>query len=914
MRRSASLASILAMFALSAGTGCDGASTTTGTAGDGGSGASTTSTGGTGGDTTSTGGSTGGTGGTGGATGGTGGATGGTGGATGGGGTGGGGGMPPIEPVVDCNVPDIDPPADPEATCEIAVPGTAAVLLRGTLLLPDQVMHKGEVLVTAGGMIACADCDCSGAPGADTATVVNCADGVISPGLINPHDHITYAQNPPKPHLDSMGNPSRYDHRHEWRIGAGANKPKITAPGGASDNHVRLAELRFVMGGATSAASAGGRSGLLRNLDAGGMGEGITLDVNSDTFPLDDAGGELDPNAGDGCDFGAAPTTAAQILKDEAYLPHISEGVNSAAHTEFLCTSSAPPPAGAHDIIEPKTAIIHAVGLTATDITKVRVDTAKVIWSPRSNVDLYGNTAQITLLDYLGVPIALGTDWLPSGSMNLLRELRCADELNSQYFGGHFTDKQLWQMVTTNAALALGVESVLGSLKPGLVADIAVFNGKTKKDHRAILGAAVSDVVLVMRGGEVLYGDDAVANGLRPGCETFEVCTLPKRACVAADVGGSTTLSALMTTAQTSYPMFACPSANDPDGTPGAEPSCVPYRPNEYNGVVAGMDDDGDGALNAADNCPTVFNPKRPMDTQQSDDDGDGKGDACDPCPLDALDACAPTDANDLDADGWYNGYDNCPYDANGSQTDTDGDGHGDVCDKCPDVANPGLAACPLQTLPIKAIRDPDDPQHPALGAAVKITDAYVTAVRPKTGGSQGFYVQDTSLAPFSGIFVFTANQSPTVQIGNRVTIQGTYEEYFGLTELTFVTVTVDDPGTTLPFQPIDIASPGTIATGGDMAEGFESMLLKIGAVTITTVNPDAPSDFDEFSVTGGLRIDDLISDNVKDMGLNNACAVGTPFDSITGIHAFSFSNYKLQPRFTADVVQPANAACKAYP
>lgn len=329
------------------------------------------------------------------------------------------------------------------------------------------------------------------------------------------------------------------------------------------------------------------------------------------------------------------------------------------------------------------------------------------------------------------------------------------------------------------------------------------------------------------------------------------------------------------------------------------------------------MDDDGDGVANAGDNCQTVFNPKRPMDTQQADDDGDGKGDVCDPCPLDAFDACVKAEANDLDCDGVYNGYDNCPYRINADQADADDDGHGDVCDPCDAAPNPGLATCPpgtVDALPIPAIRDPDSPEHPAEGDTVGIKDAYVTAIRPKTGGSQGFYVQDTSLAPFSGIFIFTAAQSPTVAIGNRVSVQGVYAEYFGLTELTNVTVTVDDAGTVLPFQPIAIADPATIATNGAMAEGYESMLVQVGAVAITTMNPDGASDFDEFSVTGNLRVDDLIFDNVKDMGLNNACAVGTPFDGITGIHGFSFFNFKLQPRFAADIVQPANAMCKPYP
>jgi len=39
--------------------------------------------------------------------------------------------------------------------------------------------------------------------------------------------------------------------------------------------------------------------------------------------------------------------------------------------------------------------------------------------------------------------------------------------------------------------------------------------------------------------------------------------------------------------------------------------------------------------------------------------------------------------------------------------------------------------------------------------------------------------------------------------------------------------VQITNPGTTLPFGPIVIASPSTIATGGAAAEGYESMLLQ---------------------------------------------------------------------------------------
>jgi predicted extracellular nuclease len=183
------------------------------------------------------------------------------------------------------------------------------------------------------------------------------------------------------------------------------------------------------------------------------------------------------------------------------------------------------------------------------------------------------------------------------------------------------------------------------------------------------------------------------------------------------------------------------------------------------------------------------------------------------------------------------------------------------------------------------------------VGSTVLITGAYVTAVRPNSGSSRGFYVQDTSLQPFSGIFVFTGSQSPTVSVGNQVDIAGTYTEFFDLSEIESPTVTITNPGTTLPFAPIAISNPATIATGGADAEGHESMLVEVTNVTVLTMNADAPQDFDEFLVTGNLRIDDELY-----TALDNTYAVGTPFSKITGILTYTFSNSKLAPRTAAEL------------
>lgn len=524
----------------------------------------------------------------------------------------------PDDDAIECSEA---PPAPTAAGCSVLTAGVAGVRLRGTVLGETDVLRRGEVVVRSDGKISCVACDCSDADGIEGVTEIDCGDAVISPALINPHDHITYANNAP------IGKGTdRYEHRHDWRKGENGHAA-LHVDGGATKAEVLGAELRFVMGGATAAASAGGEAGLLRNLDGANTLEGLQGGyADSDTFPLDDADGlQLDQ----GCNYGSNPATMASI-QGHAYLPHIAEGINAAAANEFTCTSSR----GPNDLIGPRTGLIHGVALQPEDYAEMQRDQASLVWSPRSNIVLYGNTAPVTAIDSAGVPIALGTDWVASGSMNMLRELQCADHLNRVYFGGHFDDRELWRMATANAARATGTSSSLGTLLVGHLGDITVFAAQGEgSDYRAVIDAGVAEVLLVLRAGDPLYGDDAVVAAVGgEACETLEVCGVAKRACVAQDVGGDTTLAQIRDAIEAHYPLFFC-------GEPDDEPSCDPYRAGEYAGVTD-TDKDGDGVADGDDLCPEVFDPVRAYQGFQGDHDHDGRGDVCDPCPLDPDDGC----------------------------------------------------------------------------------------------------------------------------------------------------------------------------------------------------------------------------------------------------------------------------------
>lgn len=808
----------------------------------------------------------------------------------------------PQPKVVECSGAAI--PTSGSATCHVASAGTSGLLLRGNVLAPEEVLHKGEVLIDAAGTIVCAACDCSSKPGYADATVVACADGVISPGLINPHEHLTYQNNPPIGH-----GTERYENRSDWQGQRGHTR--LDYKSSANQTVQTHGELRFLMSGATTIAGGGGVPGLLRNVDtAPDELEGLPIQIaNSDVFPL----GSPSKNIAQGCDYSSGRTTAGAISQLESFLPHISEGIDSEAHNEFTCTKD-----GDFDLVDSQTAIIHAVATGPEDAKIIQAERAKVVWSPRSNIDLYGNTASAVMLDMAGVNISLGTDWVPSGSMNMLRELRCADSLNQTYFDKHFTDADLWRMVTQNAALAVGGGSAIGFLKAGYLADIAVYDGSKSKDFRAILDGGVEDVALVLRGGKVLYGDTAVVTNAAlggTGCESFpgDVCGKAKTVCLDLRVSSPPDLAAVLAAGATYYPPFFCKNK-----VPDNEPSCVPFRDEAirtssiYTGAPSEADTDGDSIPDSQDDCPRIFNPIRPMDQgRQADADNDGIGDACDECPLDPEQKCTRSSGGDIDGDGVPNGKDNCPEVANANQADADGDGRGDACDSC-SAANPGAVGCPLT---ISSLRNPGASDHPKSGTIVQV-EGYVSA---RKTNDLLFMQEGTTGAPWTGIYLPSGGIAGTVangpKIGNRVTVYGKYSEIFNVSQITVAKLTVTNT-TATAMTPLDVNVAQINNAAGNAAEPYESLLVRIqeeggaGSLAITNANPDT-GPFYEFVLTGDIRMDDFIYTRLGTPATCNPAPCpyppavlpqGRTFTSITGITGFSFGNRKIYPRASGDL------------
>jgi len=775
------------------------------------------------------------------------------------------GGMPsdlfPPPTITTCPGDALPPPAS--GRCEVTA-GSDAMLVTGDILTPGEVFRGGQVLVGAGGTIECVGCDCSGM-GAG-ATEVVCPDVVVSPGLINAHDHVTFIGDP------IPGTEERYEHRHDWRRGRDGHTSLDTPSGTSDDNRVRWLELRQLMSGTTSVFGSVGSTnptGLLRNLDRDSLQEGLGESApNYSTFPLGDSGGEKRTT----CGYSPSDTGG------EVFVPHVAEGIDEAALNEFRCTDGQGD-GDDDDFIEPRSAFIHGVGLNASNIALMAIDDVELIWSPRTNISLYGDTARVTAYAYAGVTIGLGTDWLSSGSMNMLRELRCAESFNANNLSGFFPDEQLWLMATRGSATAFQMDDVIGQIAVGHQADLAFYDASARADHRAVIGAEPQDVVLVMRGGDVLYGDADVVDSLQTGCDLVEagaitdVCGAPKRVCL-SEIG--TSFGDFASSMSGEYPLFFC-------GEPENEPTCLPARQhmggmfpdameegsNYYAGMSVAGDMDGDGVDDASDSCPTVFNPIRPMDEGvQADSDGDGIGDACDDDPF---------DSSDLDGDGTPNEEDNCPDVPNPGQEDMDSDEIGDACDACPDRA---IAA---GTESVYAVR------CGATTGAVTLGDLVVTAV-----SDNGFYAQLLASADtfegvdYSGIFVFTG-AAPTVARGDVVDVVGEPSDFFGQDQIasSSVTATASDM---LP-APL-VVTTAEIETSGARATALQSVYVRVESVTAM----GGFDEFEEFQVDDGLFIGDSLYTIVPEP------MAGSTYDYIQGPLAYQFENTKILPRDPADI------------
>jgi len=378
--------------------------------------------------------------------------------------------------------------------------------LRGTLIMPDGIVENGVVLIHQGKIAA------AGAKVKipQNATTID-THGVIAPGLIDLHNHLTYNIFPRWHPAEEFAN------RYDWQQKP-IYKTLIESPhdalmaDGLECEMERYAEVKALSEGETSVVGSLAEAcseGLAHNLDSEDEWH-----VAYNVFPLQMAETELAP---------IRQRLANHQLN--GFLIHLSEGghEDASAAREFVMLKG-------RGLLVPGVSLIHGVALQPENFAEMAAHGVNLIWSPRSNLELYGSTADVAAAKAAHVKIALAPDWSPTGSDGLLAELNYAAAWNDAQKPHPFSDRELVAMATSVPAELVGASGRVGALEAGHDADLLILRPELdggKRDAWWVLThATAAQVMLVAVEGEPVYGDAELLEKLSPShpAERLEVC------------------------------------------------------------------------------------------------------------------------------------------------------------------------------------------------------------------------------------------------------------------------------------------------------------------------------------------------------------------------------------------------------
>lgn len=145
-----------------------------------------------------------------------------------------------------------------------------------------------------------------------------------------------------------------------------------------------------------------------------------------------------------------------------------------------------------------------------------------LIWSPYSNLLLYGETLDIESAHRAGVKLAIGSDWVPTGTKSVLEEIKLAakyvDRTSLQDKSGKlnkiFTDEYLYAMMTENSAKMINHwgtasgEAGVGQLAIGAMGSVIAVGIQNQNPYTNLVRFATErEINLVVVDGNPIYGN-----------------------------------------------------------------------------------------------------------------------------------------------------------------------------------------------------------------------------------------------------------------------------------------------------------------------------------------------------------------------------------------------------------------------
>jgi 5-methylthioadenosine/S-adenosylhomocysteine deaminase len=391
-------------------------------------------------------------------------------------------------------------------------------VLKGRVATMDgafTVLQPGAVYVDGQNIIAVQDGAAPPPPGFAGATILG-PSGVIFPGLIELHNHLSYNA------LTMWSEPRKFADRGQWQDNADY-KHRVSDPmstiAKSRDPHllaslVRYVETKCLLAGVTSSQGISLKSDQLDAYYRSAMR--VVEDPAEHQFPK--ASTHIpDIAASEWAQFKRLDRASCLLL-------HLSEGLDDKSRAAFLALQNTQ----GNWAISPALAGIHCAGLHPEDFAVLAGRGGAMVWSPLSNLMLYGGTTNIAAAKSAGVPIGLGSDWSPTGSKNLLNELKVAKVVN-QVVGLGLTDRDLVAMATRTPASIVKWGALVGSLEAGKRADLIIVTAPSGSDvYAGLVAARETDIQLVVINGRAVVGEPALITALGATGETPTLAGKPR--------------------------------------------------------------------------------------------------------------------------------------------------------------------------------------------------------------------------------------------------------------------------------------------------------------------------------------------------------------------------------------------------
>ena len=326
----------------------------------------------------------------------------------------------------------------------------------------------------------------------------------IYPGLIDMHNHLHYNTAPlwnMSTHLSTSQQSEwgGYTNRNQWKdhqdYKTEVSWVKTFLTGndkwGMQSEALKYAEFKELVGGTTSAQGS-------PSSNKDGFDDILTRNIELYNFDRDHIKTCAVCDAGSKLDYNGDHLISDELL--EGWFIHLSEGVDEESLNEFYILQQ-------QNLLLQQAIIIHGVPFGADEFAEIAAVDASLVWSPTSNLLLYGDTAKVDLAKQAGVRITLAPDWSPSGTKSPLHELKVADLWDEDILGDVFSNYEMAQMVTSNAVDAMHWDGDVGRISPGLAADFVIIDSFDNDPYRNLIDAVDPDIRLTIVGGLAVYGD-----------------------------------------------------------------------------------------------------------------------------------------------------------------------------------------------------------------------------------------------------------------------------------------------------------------------------------------------------------------------------------------------------------------------